>query len=121
MKYTSYLVELTVSLAVLVLLVLLLEPFDFMPTPFLMMAEVVLIVLFGIFASFVWNERAEDEREELHRMLAARVAFLVGSGTLLLGIIVQSLSHALDSWLVFALVAMVLAKMAGSVYGRMRR
>jgi len=121
MKFSSYLAESAISLSLVALLVLILDPFGFMPSSFLMMIEVMLIVLFGIFASFVWHERVRDEREELHRMRADRGAFLAGSGVLLLAILYESFYHMLDSWLVVALVLMLLAKMVGGVYNRFKR
>jgi hypothetical protein len=54
-------------------------------------------------------------------MLAGRIAFLAGSAILLLGIVVQTYFHALDPWLVAALAAMVIAKMVGNAYARMKK
>ena len=115
----NFLQEVSVSLVLIILLVLLLNPFNFwMPTSVLMAMLVWLIVIFALFASFVWKEFAKDERELLHRMIAGRVAYLVGTGTLVLAIIVQCFSHNLDPWLVFALVLMILAKIFGIIYSR---
>ena len=111
--------EIFVSLALIVLLVLFLNPFGFwMPSALLMMMVLGLIVIFALFSGFIWKEQARDEREMLHRMLAGRIAYLVGAGILVLGIIVQSLRHELDSWLVFTLGAMILAKIIGIAYSR---
>ena len=76
---------------------------------------------FSLFAAFVLRERVGDEREGLHRMLAGRTAFLVGSGVLTLGIIVQELQGALDVWLVVALVCMVLAKIGAALHSDRHR
>lgn len=111
--------EVLVSLILIVLLVLLLNPFDFwMPNNMLMMMLVGLIVVFALFAGFVWREGAKDEREMLHRMLAGRSAYLVGAGMLVVGIIIQSFNHRLDPWLVFTLGLMVLAKITGIIYSK---
>ena len=115
----NFLQEVVVSLILIVLLVLLLNPFHFwMPTNILMIMLVGLMVIFAIFASFVWRENAKDERELLHRMFAGRVAYLVGTGTLVLAIIVQCFSHQLDPWLVLVLVLMILSKIYGIMYSR---
>ncbi len=115
----NFLQEVLVSLALIILLVLLLNPFNFwMPTNMLMVILVGLIVVFALFTSFVWRENAKDERELLHRMFAGRLAYLVGTGTLVLAIIIQCFWHQLDPWLVLVLVLMILAKISGIMYSR---
>lgn len=91
-----------------------------MPNTLLIMMVVGLVVVFALFASFIWRENAHDEREGLHRMIAGRVAFIVGSGVMVLGIIVQSIKHNLDPWLVFILGVMILAKIGGIIYSRIK-
>ncbi|MBP7060598.1 MAG: hypothetical protein KBA91_01295 [Candidatus Moranbacteria bacterium] len=99
------------------LLIVLVNPFDvFMPTMMQMLLVAVAGVLFLFFASFFWKEAAADEREELHRFLAARFAYLVGTGTLMLAVLVQSFAHALDPWVVAGLIGMLLAKVGGRLY-----
>jgi hypothetical protein len=83
----------------------------FMPSMFFMMLIAVFALIFFIFAGFVWKESSRDEREELHKLIAGRIAFLVGVGVLTLGIIVQGITHSIDPWLVAALTLMVLAKL----------
>jgi len=46
------------------------------------------------------------------------LGFIVGAGVLVVGIIVRSLEHKLDFWLVITLTAMVLAKIVGLIYSR---
>lgn len=117
----SLLQEIFVSLALVVLLVLFLNPFGFwMPNALLMMMVLGLVVVFVIFASFVWKENSRDEREGLHKMMAGRIAFLSGTALLVIGIIVQSFKHELDFWLVFTLGTMILAKIIGLIYGRIK-
>ncbi len=99
--------------AVLLILagVLLINPFDlWMPGLTQMAILAAFVVLCGALALFVLLERAGDERDEAHRALAGRAAFLAGGTVLLAGIVVQSLAHDLDPWLVGVLVAMVAAK-----------
>lgn len=109
--------EIGVSIALVFLLALILNPFDIlMPT----MAQVAVLAFtvaaFGVFASFILKESARDEREGAHRMFAGRVAFLAGATVLILGIVVQGVWATIDVWLVAALVAMVVGKVAARVY-----
>ena len=113
--------EIGVSGILIVLLVLFLNPFDFwMPTTLLMMMVLGLVVVFALFASFVWRENHRDEREGLHKMMAGRIAYLTGTALLTLGIIVQSFKHELDPWLVFILAGMIVAKIISLTYGQMK-
>jgi cobalamin synthase len=111
--------EVLVGVSLLVLLILLVNPFSFfMPSRVTMLLLGGVAILSLLFMSFLWKETAQDERESLHRLLAGRTAFLAGAGTLLLGITVQTFQHRLDPWLVIALGAMVLTKLAARIYSR---
>jgi len=100
------------------LLVVLMNPFHFwMPTMAHMTVLAGAVVVFGLFSSFILREQAGDEREDIHRMFADRVAFLVGASMLTIGIIYQSYYDMLDVWLVAVLVAMIVAKIASRIYG----
>mgnify|MGYP000452539675 CR=1 FL=1 len=113
--------EISVSVVLIVLLILFLNPFGFWMPPVLLMIMVLgLVVVFALFASFIWRENARDEREGLHKMMAGRIAFLAGTSVLVIGIIVQSFKHELDLWLVLTLGAMILAKIIGLIYSRAR-
>ncbi len=117
----NFLQEIIVSLVLIMLLVLFLNPFElWMPPILLMMMVLGLVVVFSLFASFIWRENAKDEREGLHKMMAGRIAFLSGTALLVIGIIVQSFKHELDYWLVFTLGTMILAKIIGLIYGRIK-
>ena len=103
--------EIIVSLTLVVLAILLLNPFRFwMPDMMVMGMLVALLVLFGIFASFILKEKVFDERDDVNRSLAGRNAFLAGSAILMLGIVIQGYSHKVDSWLVVALIVMIIVK-----------
>jgi hypothetical protein len=113
--------EIAVSSVLIVLAVLLLNPFHFwMPEMMVTALLLLLFIVFALFAAFVLREKAQDEREIAHRMLSGRAAFLVGSALLTLGIIVQSTNHAVDSWLVVTLVAMIVSKIVARIYGDSR-
>lgn len=111
--------ELILSIIIIFLLVFFINPFDLiMPPPYLTMLILLLILIFGSFAVVVWREKPRDEREGLHRMLSARFAYLSGAGFLVLSIIIQSLNHKLDPYLVYTLGIMILAKIIGQIYGK---
>jgi len=117
----NFLPEITVSVVLIILLILFLNPFDFWMPPMLLMTMILgLVVLFSLFASFIWRENSKDEREGLHKMMADRIAFLAGTATLVIAIIVKSLNHESCVWLVVTLVIMILAKIIGLLYGRLK-
>ena len=110
-----------ISLVLVVLTVLLLNPFHFwMPNMIHMVMLALTLVIFALFAIFILREKVQDERDAVHRMLSGRVAFLTGSTVLTVGIVVQSLQDSVDVWLVIVLVAMVLSKLATRMYSDYR-
>ena len=103
--------EILLNIVLIVLLVGALNPFGgWMPTPLVMALMVVLALLLALFIGSVWRERARDEREEAHRALAGRAAYLVGIALLGIGVLAQMYTHHMDPWLLVALVGMVLSK-----------
>ena len=110
-------VEIGISSVLVVLTVLLLNPFHFwMPNMVHMVMLALTLVIFALFAIFILREKIQDEREVVHRMLSGRVAFLTGGALLTIAIVVQSLQDAVDVWLVIVLVAMVLSKLITRIY-----
>jgi cobalamin synthase len=87
-----------------------------MPDMMVVSMLAAILVLFAMFASFILREKAADERDDQHKALAGRNAFLAGSATLILGIIVQGYSHAVDEWLVVALIIMVVTKICTRIW-----
>ncbi len=109
--------EAIVTTGLIVLAILLLNPFHFwMPEMMVVGMLAITLVLFGVFASFILRENLADERDAAHRALAGRNAFLIGSSILMIGIIIQGYSHAVDPWLVITLIAMVLSKIATRIW-----
>lgn len=103
--------------ALLVIALLLLNPFHFWMPDMMVVAMLALALgLFGIFASFILREKMADERDGLHRTLAGRNAFLAGSGILTLAIVIQGYSHSVDPWLVIALITMIVVKIATRIW-----
>jgi peptidoglycan/LPS O-acetylase OafA/YrhL len=109
--------ETIVTLALIIIAVLLLNPFHFwMPDMMVMCMLATALALFGAFASFILREKSEDEREAQHRTLAGRNAFLVGAGILTLGIVVQGYTHTVDPWLVATLIGMIVVKIGTRIW-----
>lgn len=114
--------EIVVAAVFIVLLFVVLNPWNiFMPDYVAMAMLAALVFLFGAFAGFIWHENGGDERERLHSMFADRLAFLAGSGILLAGIVIGELfyGHA-DPWILFTLAAMIVAKVAGLIYTKIK-
>jgi len=110
-------IDIAISLVLVILSVLLLNPFHFwMPNMIHMVMLALTLVIFALFAIFILREKVEDERDLAHRMLSGRVAFLTGSALLTIGIVIQSLHDSVDIWLVIVLVAMVLSKLVTRMY-----
>jgi len=113
----NFKIEIVISLILIVLTVLLLNPFNFwMPNMIHMIMLALTLVVFAFFAIFILREKVQDERDAVHRMLSGRVAFLAGSALLTIGIIAQSLKGTVDVWLVVVLVAMVLSKLITRIH-----
>lgn len=85
-----------------------------MPTGVVYLVITLFFLGYISFTLLVWRETAHDEREHAHRAYAARVAYLAGTGVLVIGIIYQALTiHVVDPWLVLTLTIMVCAKYFG--------
>ena len=103
------------------LLVLLLGPSMFlMPKSFDMMLLVGLVIVFLASTLFLWKERVRDERDNIHRLNAGRFSFFIGSFVLIAGIIVQTVRHDIDPWLIYGLIAMISGKIASRIYSEMK-
>lgn len=114
--------EITISIILILLGVLFLDPFMlWMPAPLLYAVSAVFIILFAVFLVFVWRERARDEREQLHAMMSARIGYLMGIAAIAGMVLVQVfVYHHADPWFVVALFIMVLGKIAGMLYSKAR-
>ncbi|MBA3551230.1 hypothetical protein H0W32_03425 [Patescibacteria group bacterium] len=120
MKNNTF-IETSVSVLLVVLVLLIWNPLHFWMTDMILISMLIsILMVFAIFATFILRENVRDEREGMHRLLAGRMAFLLGSITLVIGILVQAYSHAVDIWLVLTLVVMVLAKMGTRLYSDKR-
>lgn len=88
------------------------KPMLSMVLPTLAAVAALVVLAFGL------AEGRGDERAALHRALASRAAFLLGLAVLAVGTLWQTYTHALDPWLVGALVAVTAGKIIGLLYGR---
>lgn len=105
------------AIVVLLLAVLLLNPFHFwMPGMAQMAVLGCLLVAFAVLSVYLLQENARDEREAAHRMLAGRVAFFIGSLILVIGIAVESVHGTPNMWLVLSLAGMIFGKIAARFY-----
>ena len=113
--------ELFIAFLVVVLSILLLDSCNWwMSNQLLMLINVLLVAVVVVFATFVWREQARDEREQFHRQMASRVAYLAGVSVLVIGVVVEGLEHRVDQWLIITLCAMVLAKIGGLIYSQLK-
>jgi len=113
----SIYVQLVSAALVLVLATFLLNPFHFwMPDMAQMAALGCLLVAFAVLSIYLFQERAGDEREVAHRMLAGRIAFFAGSLVLVVGITIESMHGTPNVWLVLSLAGMILGKVAARLY-----
>lgn len=112
--------ELILSLALIVLVFILCNPFDIFMTDMMHMLVLgLLVAVVGLFAGLVVHEAIADEREREHRDRAGRVGYSSGLIVIVFGIVFQALSHkSIDGWLLAALVVMVLTKIISRAYSR---
>lgn len=112
-----------VILAVILLAVIFLkaDPFHFlMPNEIQMILLCILAAAFALYAGLVFREKPKDERESLHLHMASRAAYMTGTITLTVLIIVQDVLHKMDITLLLVLGVMVITKLVVLVYSRSR-
>ncbi len=110
--------EIVISLALIGLLVFFINPLDLL-MPHMLHPFMIpfLAILFIIFAGLLWKETPGDEREQLHKFIASRVAYFAAIATLIAGVIFQSFKGEIDPWLVIAICIALIAKILGLIYG----
>lgn len=84
-----------------------------METAIVLCVTLFLLLVFGV---FFWKSQSRDEREFLHRAQAGEVSYLIGALILTIGMIVELLSHSVNTWLALALSSMVIAKIMVRMY-----
>lgn len=96
---------------IILLLILLLEPFGFMPSMAIMTTLVAATTLLVLFAVFAWREKGVDEREEANIHRADRFGYLSGMAVLAIGVVVSYFTmNEISRVLVIALIIMVCTK-----------
>jgi hypothetical protein len=114
-------IETISAIAILGIAILFLNPGNLtMPDSMVSMLIVSLMVSFLTFAAYLLREKSSDEREAVHILTAGRISYLVGVGTLIVGIILQALKHEIDPWLVIALCAMVFSKLLSLIHSHFK-
>lgn len=109
--------EIILTLAIIFIAILLLNPFHFwMPNMIVICMLASILALFGLLAGLVLREKSQDERDDVHKGLAGRNAFLVGSFVIIVGIVIQGYMHEVDTWLVLALTAMIITKVITRIW-----
>jgi len=108
-------ISVAVLLAFLLLVLADLVPF-WMPMMGEMIALMLVVVLLVVWAGFVMQEQAHDEREVLLKMKSGRIAYLSGLGMLLIALLVQGFAHDIDPWIAITLAVMVVVKLLARLY-----
>jgi hypothetical protein len=110
--------EILISAVFVILLFSFIDPLDIlMPEKMHPFMVAMLLLLLIVFVGFLWKEIPGDEREQFHKYIASRFAYLAVIATLVIGVIVQSLYHKIDPWLIIAVCIIILAKIIGLIYG----
>ncbi|TAJ14813.1 hypothetical protein EPO56_01590 [Patescibacteria group bacterium] len=110
-------IHISIAIILVGLLTLLGDPFMvWMPMGGQMFVLLGATIFLCIWAGFVMFENSHDEREVLHMQSAGRFAYLSGIGVLLIALIYQGFTHAIDSWILGALAVMVVSKLIARLY-----
>lgn len=101
------------SLALVVALIFLYNPFDFwMPSEFQMVVAGSVAVLAAVFVGLVFRDEGRDEREVALRGKAARLGYVAGVTALTLSLVVSLVIHEpLDPWILLSLGAMIVVRL----------
>ena len=113
--------EIIIAVILIALLGLFMNPMNLlMPQPMHMVMVPLLVILFVVFAGFLWKETRGDEREQLHKFIASRFAYFAAITVLIIAVILQNAQNAIDPWIIIALCIALLAKIVGLIYGHIK-
>lgn len=105
------------AIVLVIFLVLLTDPFMYwMPERLESLVLLGAAVIIGLWSALVMNEKANDEREVLHKMQAGRIAYISGIVVLTIALVYQGFSHNLDPWIPATLGVMVVSKLLARIY-----
>lgn len=115
---TNIIKEVGIVVTLCVLALLLANPMHFwMPKMGAALLTALVVLAVAAFATLYWREQATDEREMQLRARSGRIAFLLGSVVLTLGIVIEFITmEYANPWLLGALVAMVAGKAWANIY-----
>ncbi len=104
--------ERIVAIILIVLLVMIGNPFMFwMPSMMLTVILVVIAALIFAWIGFFLTEKAEDEREVHHRTHAGRTSYMSAAVVLTIALVYQGFTDAIDIWIPFTLAIMIVSKL----------
>lgn len=113
--------EIIIALILIALLSLFLDPFNLlMPHEMHTVMVPLLVILFIVFAGFLWKENPGDEREQLHKFIASRFAYFAVIATLIVAVVIQHSQEKIDPWIIIALCIALLAKIIGLLYSHFK-
>jgi uncharacterized membrane protein (UPF0182 family) len=81
-----------------------------------MVALVIVTVLLMVWMGFIMFEHTADEREAVLKYQSGRLAYLAGLSVLLIALLVQGFTHAIDPFVPLALAVMVIVKQLSRLY-----
>lgn len=117
----NFIGEAIISVVLIALLLFFLNPLELMmPKSMHAIMVPLLLVLFIAFTGVLWKETSGDERDNLHKFIASRFAYFAAVATLIIGIVMESFQKAIDPWLIITICVVLLAKIAGLIYGYFR-
>ncbi len=116
----EYLSEIFIAVLLVLITFVFINPY-WMPMGMLSTALLIFAGLFVAFTVFFWREKKGDEREIYLRNIAGRLGYLAGALVLVVGIICEIVkNNMVNKWIIGALIAMIVAKIAGFVWARKR-
>lgn len=114
--FKNFLVEILLVLVLVALSIGIFNPY-WMPMGMQLLLLVALVVLFGVFAVFLWREQGGDERERMLMHMSDRTGFLAGGSVLLIAIVVDTyMNHYFNPWILGALAALIIGKVLSFIY-----
>ncbi len=107
-------------IALIILLILFLNPFDiWMPSMMHTTLVGVIAALFLVLLLFMFGQEAKDERDMMHRMFSDRLALLAGVSVLMIALICTAITDQVkESPVVIALGVIALTKYVALQYAR---
>ncbi len=107
---------------IILLMILCICYYGFLPESMRMMTHSALVVLFGIVATLLWHDKPADEREQNHKLISAQAAFTAGGLVLVASIVYYGLKdHHIDPVIYWAFGAMLTGKILGRLWAQRNR